>query len=490
MRFSLTCTFLFLGIAGCNNSSGSRKEIQGIKVGVTEMVITPPVGHPMWGFDRGGNTATGTHDELHSRSIVVEGADGTAVVMMTVSVGNMSEVYMNLIRKGIEEQTGISFENIVISSTHTHSGPNIGDPDSSYGKLFVERNIQSALQAWESRAPGRIGVGTTEVFGLGLKRAALGHGGVHPDPETAVIKIEDSSGKLLGVFFNYGAHPSTLDLHNLLYTEDWPYFSIKEIKEEIGENVIVGFFQSASGDINTGYTAELSAVGAEMFGARSFKHAEKKGRIMTKAVLELLPSIKTSGDLIVRAAYDHFDFPRRTTYPYTYSEALSWKKQAQAKLTEMEKLVGTKIGPRKLDEYRVDVWLANQAVNRSRSIEEQPKNPSPFNMPMQAIRLGDVVFATFPNEVYSEIGLAVKQQSPYEKTFIFSLAGGHGGYIPTAEEYLEGGYVANGSPFAPESEQVMINASLDLIGRLGDKDNSAKNISTGNIPELPGKASQ
>jgi hypothetical protein len=87
---------------------------------------------------------------------------------------------------------------------------------------------------------------------------------------------------------------------------------------------------------------------------------------------------------------------------------------------------------------------------------------------MQAIRLGDMVFVTFPNEVYSEIGLAVKKLSPYKKTFVFTVAGGHGGYIPTAAEYLEGGYVANGSPFAPESEQVMINSSLKLIGRLAD----------------------
>lgn len=474
-----------LGMVGCRESSMNEGETPGIKVGLGETIVTPPVGHEMWGFDRGGNTATGTHDDLHSRSIVVEGEDGTTVVMMAVAVGNMSETIMDKIRKGVEEKTRIPFENIVISCTHTHSGPSIGHPDSSYGKFFIERNIESAVQAWEKRAPGKLGVGTTEVFGLGLKRAALGHGGIHPDPETAVIKVEDASGKLLGVFFNYGAHPATLDLHNLQFTEDWPYYSIKGIKDEIGKDVIVGFFQSASGDINTGYTAELSAVGAEMFGARSFEYAEKKGHIMTDAVLKVLPTIETSGDLEVRAAYGHFDFPRRTTYPYTHSEALRWQKDAQTKLTEMEKLVGTKIGPRKLDEYKVNVWLANQAVNRSRSIEEQPHNPPPVRMPLQAIRLGDIVFATFPNEVYSEIGLAVKKRSPYDKTFILTVAGGHGGYIPTAAEYLEGGYVANGSPFAPESEQVMVNSSLELIGRLDDRIKS-----TEKIPELPGRTNQ
>jgi neutral ceramidase len=76
------------------------------------------------------------------------------------------------------------------------------------------------------------------------------------------------------------------------------------------------------------------------------------------------------------------------------------------------------------------------------------------------------VIATFPNEVYSEIGLAVKKRSPFDNTLIFTVAGGYGGYVPTAAEYLEGGYVANGSPFAPESEEVMISSSLNLINRL------------------------
>jgi hypothetical protein len=465
--FDILLILLIIGVTGCSDSPGEKEEPK-IKVGVGETIITPPVGQEMWGFDRGENTATGTHDELHSRSIVVEGEDGNAVVMMTVAVGNMSEDLMDMIRNGIEERTGIPFENIVISCTHTHSGPTIGPSDSNYGKFFINRNIESAVQAWKTRIPGKIGVGTTEVFGLGLKRAALGHGGIHPDPEVAIIKIEDASGKPLGIFFNYGAHPATLDLHNLKFTEDWPYFSIKGIKDKINQDVIVGYFQAASGDINTGYSAELSAVGAEMSGARSFGQAEKKGKIMTNAVLDALPSIETSGDLKVRATYAHFDFPRRTTYPYTHSEAMRWKKDANVKLAEMEKLEGIKIGSRKLDGYRVDSWLANQAVERSWSIEKQPRNPSPHRMPLQAIRLGDVIFATFPNEVYSEIGLAVKKKSPFENTFIFALAGGHEGYIPTAEEYLEGGYVANGSPFAPDTGQVLIDSSIELISKLKD----------------------
>jgi len=448
-------------------ASAIPRSLPVMKVGVGEAVITPPnpIGHAMAGYNRGTTTSTGIHDNLYARSIVVEGADGVSIVMMTVAVVNIFEPLMDKIRAGVEKQTGIPFKNVAISSTHTHSGPVIGNADSSYGQFFISRCIESAVQAWKSRVPGKIGFGSTEIFGLAMNDRSMNHGGMTADPQAGVIKIEDSRGKLMGVFFNYGCHPSTLDLHNLLFSEDWPFYSIKEIKGRIGTKVVVGFFQSAQGDAKVGYQAELSAVGANMNGVRTFEYAEKKGRIMTDAVLRLLPSIKTAGNLEVRATYDHFNFPRRTTYPYTHAEALLWQKEATVKLAEKEKLLGITIGPRMLDTYKVDLWLANQAVTKSMLIESNP-HPAPISMPMQAIRLGNTVFVTFPSEVFTEIAVTVKKQSPYKNTFILGVAGDFGGYLPTADEYLEQGYAVNGSPFAPECEQVMIKASHELIKRV------------------------
>ncbi|MFL5772192.1 MAG: neutral/alkaline non-lysosomal ceramidase N-terminal domain-containing protein [Flavisolibacter sp.] len=469
--FWLIIIIAFGSVLGCAQISGTSKgAAPKIKVGVGEAMITPPnpVGFPMAGYDRGKNTSTGVHDQLYARSIVVEGEGGASVVLMSVAVVNVSEEIIDKIRTGVQTQTGIPFKSVAISSTHTHSGPVIGNPDSSYARFFIARCVESAVQAWKHRVPGKIGFGSTEIFGLAYNDRRMNHGGIPVDPEAAVIKIEDAQGKLMGVFFNFGCHPSALDLHNLLFTEDWPYYAIKGIKDQIGANVMVGYFQSAQGDAKVGYQAELSAVGADMNGLRTFDFAEKKGRIMTDAVLKLLPSIQTSGDLQVQSTYDHFSFPRRTTFPYTHAQALSWQKEAQTKLAEKEKQLGISIGPRTLDTYKVDLWLANQAVSKSQWIENHP-NPAPILMPMQAIRLGNTVFVTFPSEVFTEIGLEVKQQSPYKNTFILGVAGDFGGYLPTAAEYLEQGYAVNGSPFAPECEQVMVHAAHELIIRVTEK---------------------
>src|SRR3981081_3749521 len=84
----LSSAIIIIGIIGWVNLT--KTSIPGpshIKVGIGETIITPPgpVGFPMAGYDRGNHSSTGIHDELHARSIVVEGANGNTVVLMSVS---------------------------------------------------------------------------------------------------------------------------------------------------------------------------------------------------------------------------------------------------------------------------------------------------------------------------------------------------------------------------------------------------------------------
>ena len=439
---------------------------QSFKVGVGETVITPSGNMLMAGFSR-SQVSTGVHDDLHARSLVVEDASGNVTVLMAVSIIGVSQQLAELIRKGIRERTGIAGDKIIISATHTHSGPGVGrgnDAGSSYPDEFVSKCVESAVNAWKSRVPGRIGVESTEVFELGRNRRRLLYGGVHPDPEVAVIRIENAKGKLLGVAFNYGCHPSGLDWSNTLFSEDWPYFAIKRIKETLGKNVWVAFFQSAEGNINVGYTAELSAVGVEM-PVRTYWYIEKKGNQMAEAVLKALPSIKTGNDKLVKSARDEFDYPLRENYPVTVEEAeksLSNAKTRLAYLEERPEFAGT----RTIDNARVEVFSTNQKLNSAKKFYGRQAFPETRQLEQQAVRIGDAVFVTFPGELFSEIGLRIKKESPYEKTFVIGLASGGGGYLPASKEFIDGDYEVDGSDYGPKTEDACVKFSLDLIKRV------------------------
>ncbi len=468
---------LLAAVPAATAASAKTNPAPVIKVGVGETVITPREPVKMRGFAR-AQVSTGVHDDLHARSLVVEDKKGNAAVLMTVALCGLTVDYQEKIRAGITKATRIPPENIVVSCTHTHSGPNVGSShdtvnkeevdatmaSAEYRSFLIDQCVASAVRAWETRVPGRIGIAAATVDELGRNRRRLLYGGLHPDPEVAVIKIEDARGKLLGVAFNYGCHPSGIDWHNTLFTEDWPFYAIQGIKKKAGKDVWVAFYQAAEGDISVGYNAELSAVGVDM-PVRTYQYIERKGKQMADAVLAALPGIVPRGDIDVSTVTDRFDYPLRTKYPVTIEQAEKEAAAAKARLAEMEKKPEY-MNTRRHDTALVEVFQTGQRLAIAKRFYAQKDRPATMQLEQSAVRIGDSVFVTFPGELFSEIGLAIKRQSPCGKTFIIGLTCGPGGYLPTAKEFLEEDYEVNGSNYCPETEPACIAASLNLIGRV------------------------
>lgn len=448
-----------------------------LNIGLGETIITPDEPVRMRGFAR-SQISTGVHDDLHARSLLIEDADGNTVVLMTVSLCGLTDDYATAIRAGVTAATGLAGERIVISCTHTHAGPNVGSSHDTFNKQDVEESvapaayrqflidqcIASATQAWRQRTPGRIGIGSTRVLELGRSRRTLLYGGLHPDPEVAVIRIDDLSGRLRGLAFNYGCHPSALDWQNTLFSEDWPFYAIRNIRQQIGKDTWVAYYQAAQGDINVGYQSELSAVGVDM-PVRSYEYIETKGAQMAAAVLDCIPNVTTSADVSVDVAIDRFDYPLRQSYPVTVEQAQIEADAASARLVAAKSDPDLE-GTRRLDDLRRLGFQTEQRLRAAERFHEAADHPKTRSLEQQAIRIGDSAFVTFPGELFSEIGLAIKRQSPMEKTYILGVTCGPGGYLPSAAEFREGDYEVNGSAYSPETEAVCVASSVELLQRI------------------------
>ncbi|MBN1292771.1 MAG: neutral/alkaline non-lysosomal ceramidase N-terminal domain-containing protein [Candidatus Latescibacteria bacterium] len=434
-----------------------------MKVGVGETVITPKENLLLRGFAR-SQVATGVHDDLHARSLYIEDAKGFGVILMTLSLVYIDRELLLKIRETISKKIGIPEKRTLITCTHTHAGPWIQKAGEKYRKYVLDQAVASANTAYENRAPGKLGIGTTEVLELGRNRRRLLYGGIHPDPQVGIIKAENTKGKLLGIFFVYGCHPSALDWQNRLYSEDWPYYAIKGIKEKVGKDVCVGYFQSCQGDINVGYSSELSAVGVDM-PVRTYWYIEVKGNQMVKAVLDALPGITTSDNQKIAMVTDFFDYPLRESFPVTLEQAEKDAEVANKKLSIMEKK-GELQGTRKLDHIRFEHFSANQRLETAKIFYETKDRPSKLNIEQQSIQIGNTVIVSVPGEVFSEIGLQIKKRSPFKNTFVLAISGGYEGYMPTAKEFIEGDYEVDGCKYSPKAEQTCVNCSLDLINRL------------------------
>jgi hypothetical protein len=86
---------------------------------------------------------------------------------------------------------------------------------------------------------------------------------------------------------------------------------------------------------------------------------------------------------------------------------------------------------------------------------------------LHVIRLGEVVLATNPFELYTDFGLQIQVRSPAVQTFLVQLAG-EGTYVPSPRSVAGGGYgsVPASNPVGPEGGQQLAETTIAVIRAL------------------------
>ena len=91
----------------------------------------------------------------------------------------------------------------------------------------------------------------------------------------------------------------------------------------------------------------------------------------------------------------------------------------------------------------------------------------PHEVEVQVITLGnEVAWIALPGEIFVELGLAIKQSSPFRHTFITELANGSIGYIPNQPAYLEGNYEVISARCAAGSGELLVDSAVRQLRML------------------------
>jgi neutral ceramidase len=82
--------------------------------------------------------------------------------------------------------------------------------------------------------------------------------------------------------------------------------------------------------------------------------------------------------------------------------------------------------------------------------------------------VGDAAITSMPFEVFAEIGLQIKERSPFAQSFTVSLANGSEGYLPTARHHALGGYETwlGTNRVEPDAAGKMTDALLEMLREL------------------------
>lgn len=442
-----------------STSAGKKKAH---KVGLAQVDVTPTYRPLLAGYSDPDKKrrVDGVHDPLLARALVLESPD-TAVAILSVPVVSVDASLTLQIRKRAAQATGLAPEHIMVHATHSHSAPVV---KGKYKSFLRDGCVQCLKDAWASRFPGRLGVGAATVEDVGRNRRCLDYGGLPVDPEAGIIKVEDARGRLRGVVFNYACHGTTLGYHNRLVSEDWPYFAIQALRANAGKGVMGIFLQGASGDINPGYSAGLSAVHAEI-PIRTWEQAEKLGERMAVAILKELDGIAAQPDTDLGCTVSYVDLPLRRRFPVTRKRAERELAQATKQVERLERERCP--SRRRLDRARMEAFFAGLVVEEAERFYGRRTSDKTVRAELQTIGIGNSAVTTFPGEVFVEVGLDVKQRAPADTTLVVELANAFEarGYMPTREAFAEGDYEVYSSYYDPAAAEVLAEASVDSIAR-------------------------
>lgn len=106
-------------------------------------------------------------------------------------------------RDAVVEATGIPPERVMIAATHTHGDPPLVPAVTAW---MVEKTVEAATQASKGMFPARVGVSHRELPADMNENRNVDVS--PPNTDLFVMRIDDLSGNLRGIVFNYPSHPT------------------------------------------------------------------------------------------------------------------------------------------------------------------------------------------------------------------------------------------------------------------------------------------
>lgn len=433
---------LFVGILA---AMAPGQETKSFRAGAAASNITPPLGEPIVG-GWSSPPATKIHDELHARCFALDDGKTTLVLAICDNVGIPREVFDEA-RRLASEETGLPPERFLFSSTHTHSATTArGEKalDRDYTKFLIRRIADGARRAIGNLEPARIAWGSVQapehVFN---RRYFLKEGTKIPDPFGGEDKV----------LMNPGVGNPNVVRPAGPTDPEVSYLLLRAKKDDRPIGLLANYSLHYVGGVPEGHvSADYFAVFADRL--RELFKTEKSDPPFVGAM-----SNGTSGDV---NNIDVMGKPQKHP-PYEkmklVADSVAQKVFESAEKATMRDGVGLTVAMKELvlRNRKPDA----ERVARAKEILARPKDEKPahsrevayaqrtlqladvpdiVSVPLQVFRIGDLAVNAIPFEAFTDIGLEIKKETPFEKTFTISLANGSFGYLPTPEHHQLGGY--------------------------------------------------
>ncbi|MGA2983489.1 MAG: neutral/alkaline non-lysosomal ceramidase N-terminal domain-containing protein [Terriglobia bacterium] len=419
---------------------------QDLRAGYAKVDITPTGPVTMGGYDLRDAPSDGVYpgDHLYARALVFE-ASGVRVAFVVADVIGIEG--HDTFRRSIAEATGIPVSNILLGDVHNHAAPAPNpEPKTAWDGVFASAIVKATTQAVAGLQPVRIAAGAghsriamnrrqsqpadkdspltfdendaSQSFGKsktdspvlvhefgGVLR--LGANPLGPiDDAVQLVRVDTTEGKPLALMIHYPCHGTSLGGRNSKVSGEWMGRMQQSVEREFpGLGTI--YLQGAAGDINPRVVGGLDGYKDDI--NTTWALGEEIGREVVRVYRQLTPR------------------------PY--------------------------VNPR----FQIETAV----IRCPRSYSELYKDftKTSVDLPTTAVRIGDLMWTTFPGEMFSNIGKQVKAASPATYAHLMGYTNGYVGYFPEQKAYSEGGYEVSRTHFDPQSEPIYLRQIAALMQR-------------------------
>lgn len=438
----------------------------GLEVGFAAEDITPTVGgdKPVYIAGYGQNRkATGVHDPLYARAVVLKDGD-RKVALVSLDLVGLQYPVVERIRAKLD-----GYYYVLVASTHTHEGPDVvgiwGESplksglDPEYIQKVEDQTIAAVRKADSSAVAADAAYGTAEDESL-LRDSR------EPYVFDGVLRVlrftKAGSDKPVGILVQWNNHPEAMDSQNTEITADFPWATVEALEKRY--QCPVAYFTGPVGGLMAPLrTLKDPKSGAELHQG-TWEYTEVYGKMVAdlaaKAIkgaepIKLTPMSVSSKSIAIPLGNIGFH--------------LMWSMN---------------VLPREAYEWTGDPYKIGPVVDR-RGGKKGVKGA--LQSEVAYLKLGDLHVAAIPGEIYPELVYdkvqepvdpnadfpdaavepSVVESLPGEKIMIFGLANDEVGYIIPKRQWDKKAPFAYGrksdqygeeNSVGPETAPIIMNA--------------------------------
>ncbi|MCP4944265.1 MAG: hypothetical protein GY924_20105 [Planctomycetaceae bacterium] len=422
--------------------------------GTGRSAITPKEPLMMAGYASRTTPAKQKNMDLWAKVLFLEDRDGSRGVLISLDLVGIGRALSQRVCQRLKDSFGMERDQIAIFTSHTHSGPVVGqnlapmhfmlaDPVQqkrirAYADRLVDE-IESAVgMAIKESRPSRIQWGSGQsTFAVNRRenkpydtvdeKRAMGTLVGPVDHDVPVLSVRDLSGKLFAIMFGYACHATTLA--SAQWDGDYPGYAQADLEKSY-PGCTAMFWAGCGADQNP-------------LPRRKLELAQKYGAELASAVKDVIAS------------------------PMTVVEPELGSKYVETAL-EMQGVPDQK----QLDQTvkSTNRYEASRAKMLQAQMLKQGQISNTYPYPIAVWKLGsDIEFVHLGGEVVVDYALRLKDELSGTRTWVAGYANDVMAYIPSRRVLAEGGYEGGGSNvyyglpglWHPESEAKIIDVVRD-----------------------------